>query len=119
MSQKSKSQSAGSPAKTENKEPVIPASIAEFTAIAKSIAGVKDVPENMLAVQTRLADGCIKLAERITKGLGAAAKKAEREAKAKARAEAKAKRDKERSDKKLAKIAKLREQLKDLEGDES
>lgn len=91
-----------------------PPSIAELLGIATAIKIVK-VPENMIISRDKLFTSTIKLAKRISNGLGGEAKKAEREAKIKVKAEAKIKRDKAKNDKKLAKITKLREQLAALE----
>ena len=99
------------------KTPVVPASIAELKALSANLSKISDVPETMLGQRAKLALGITKLADRIHKGLGAAAKKAERDAAKKVREDAKVKRDATKKDKKLAAIETLKEKLAQMEAD--
>ena len=93
----------------------VPSCIAELRAIAKKICAMTGVPEKHDKAMQRIIDGCNKTADKIYNGLDSEEKKAERDAKAKVRAVVKAKRDAAKTDKKRAKIKKLKEQLAALE----
>ena len=101
----------------ENTKPVIPNCIAGLKELSASLSRFSDVPENCQAAQKKIATNITKLADRIHKGLGAAAKKAEREASKAKRAEAKTKRDEAKKTKKLEAIKVLKEKLAKMEAD--